>query len=419
MPTLTKQQYETRLGRMENRRESIRQAAEHLCMEVRSAGREEFTLGEQERLAAMQADLRDLDQDIVETRQDAERSEIPERYRNLGGSERRVSSAGQLAPLGYTDEQLRRSFDQLHRGESAVLEARTTNTVTGLIPPDLGPILPVFPKHENRLLNKLPGISIDVPAIAYLEVTATSGSAAIVPEGGAKPELLMPATQQVATARKIAAHTGISWEAYSGDYLGYVNAVQVELMKKILDSENQQLYGGTGEANGQVNGLVSNANILTLAATGTTEFFTDLAGAIAALRAGPALASPDLCLMHPDTWASVRTAKDSYGRFLASVDPTSQTAETVWDVPVVQSTQFTAGEAVLLDSTQYGRVVVRESLVTRIGYAGTDFTDNVVRLLGEERLTQTIERPQAICKLTGLPTAAPTQTDTRRSTAKK
>jgi hypothetical protein len=112
--------------------------------------------------------------------------------------------------------------------------------------------------------------------------------------------------------------------------------------------------------------------------------------------------------MHPDTWATVRTAKDQYGRFLASVDPTGQTAETVWDVPVVQSTQFTAGEVVLLDSTKYRRVVVRESIVTRIGYSGTDFVQNIVRLLSEERLTQTIERPQAILKITGLPTAAPT-----------
>jgi hypothetical protein len=52
-------------------------------------------------------------------------------------------------------------------------------------------------------------------------------------------------------------------------------------------------------------------------------------------------------------------------------------------------------------------VVVRESLITRIGYAGTDFTDNVVRHLAEERLTQTIERPEAICVISNLPTAAP------------
>jgi len=33
-----------------------------------------------------------------------------------------------------------------------------------------------------------------------------------------------------------------------------------------------------------------------------------------------------------------------------------------------------------------------------------------VVFVSEERLTQTIERPQAVCQITGLPTAAPTAT---------
>jgi hypothetical protein len=64
--------------------------------------------------------------------------------------------------------------------------------------------------------------------------------------------------------------------------------------------------------------------------------------------------------------------------------------------------------AVLLDTQIYGRAVVREPIITRIGYAGTDFTQNIVRYVSETRITQTIERPQAILKLTGLPTTAPT-----------
>jgi hypothetical protein len=85
---------------------------------------------------------------------------------------------------------------------------------------------------------------------------------------------------------------------------------------------------------------------------------------------------------------------------------------------VLVSTQFTAGTFVLVDTSLYGRVVVRESLVTRIGYAGTDFTDNVIRFVAEERLTQTVERPAAICQITGLPTAAPAAEETK-TTAKK
>ena len=83
---------------------------------------------------------------------------------------------------------------------------------------------------------------------------------------------------------------------------------------------------------------------------------------------------------------------------------------------MVVSTQFTAGKVVLLDSTLYGRVVVRESLVTRVGYSGTDFTSNIIRFVSEERLTQTIERAKAILVISNVAAAG---IGTTRSAEKK
>ncbi|WP_197694444.1 MULTISPECIES: phage major capsid protein [unclassified Mycobacterium] len=403
-----------RLRDLEARKQAIARAAEVWLLELRANGQTEMSPEDQRRYDAYTADLRMMSEQIDEVRSDLDRGRLPDRFR--GGGHRAVGTAGALAPLGYSDEQLRRAFDQLHRGETAVLEVRTTNTVGGLVPPELGPILPVFPRHENRLLDRLPGVQIDVPAIAYVEVVSTSGNAAIVPEGGAKPELVMPAIPQTATARKIAAHTGISWEAYSGDYPAFVAAVQTELLKKVVDEENAQLYGGTGEANGQVNGIATNATVLTLdASTISTQPgpWDAIEEGIELLRSGPALAEANLALCNPATWSAIRRVTDNYGRYYVAPDPSSAEVNTAWGVDVVVSTQFTAGQFVLLDTRQYGRAVIRESLVTRIGYAGSDFTDNVVRFVSEERLTQAIERPQAICVISGLPTTA-----TRRPTTK-
>ena len=58
--------------------------------------------------------------------------------------------------------------------------------------------------------------------------------------------------------------------------------------------------------------------------------------------------------------------------------------------------------------TLFGRVGVRESMVLRVGYSGTDFTDNDVRQVCEERLNLAVERPAAICWIKNLPRAAPT-----------
>jgi len=399
------------LHKLEAKRANIRAAAETMLQEVRSQGRDELTIGEHQKLRHILADVNALDGVIREYRDDVGRiGDLPKLGLGLGN--RSINTAGRLSPLGYTDEQLRRAFDAINRGETAVLEKRDPGftSATPYIPPELGPVLPVFPRHEDRLMDRLPGVGIDVPALAYIEVVSTTGTATIVAEGATKPELLMPADQKVATARKIAAHVGVSWEAYSGDYPAFVTAVQGELMRCIIDAENLQLFAGTGEANGHVNGLTTNANILTLAAGALGENYTDLSAGIAALRNGPALATCDLILMNPETWAAIRVQKDSYGRFLSDPDPTREQANTVFGVDVLVSTQFTAGVAVLFDTQLYGRAVVREPIVTRIGFSGTDFVQNVVRFLSEERLTQTIERPQAILKLTGLPTTAPTAT---------
>ena len=72
----------------------------------------------------------------------------------------------------------------------------------------------------------------------------------------------------------------------------------------------------------------------------------------------------------------------------------------------------------LIDSTLFGRVAVRESLVLRMGYSGADFTDNIVRWVAEERLNVAVERPAAICHITGLPSTAPALAETTSKSKK-
>src|ERR1700733_3013199 len=83
--------------------------------------------------------------------------------------------------------------------------------------------------------------------------------------------------------------------------------------------------------------------------------------------------SPDfwapMALIEPETWSAVRRTKDS-----AQDEP-----ETIWGAPVLTTTQRPSGTAILLDTTKMGRVAVREPIAVRIGFAGYDFRDNIVR----------------------------------------
>ena len=305
------------------------------------------------------------------------------------------------------------------------METRDFSTADPLLPAELFPI-PTFPRHEARLLDRLNGFALDAPSLEYVQVNSVTGAAAIVGEGQLKPEIVMPSTKVIIQALKLACHGGVSWESIN-DWEAFTASVQNELLKQVIDLENSQLVYGTGGTT-ELSGMTTTTGILTLAATGTTASppnnWDDIAGGIALLRAGPALASPDLCLLHPDTWTAIRTQKDTLGRYLATPAPTDATAETMWDVEVLQSTAFHAGEAVLLDTQLMGRVAIRESLIMRVGYGvvsgQSDFLSNILRWIAEERLNLAVERPAAICHITGLPTSAPTTvTESAKPATKK
>ena len=57
----------------------------------------------------------------------------------------------------------------------------------------------------------------------------------------------------------------------------------------------------------------------------------------------------------------------------------------------------------MLDTTKFGYGGVREPLVMRVGYANDDMTRNILRFVGEERLTLCVTRPSAVLSITNLP----------------
>lgn len=408
------------LDRLTTKRAALKRAATNLLERRQAAGIEELTGADEVKFRAMTRDLNEMDEHITEYRSELARvGELPAALRGLSISGRRMhpKAASMLSPIAMGEEQLRAAYDKARRGESAQLEMRAPgfSSADSLLPPELFAI-PTFPRHEARLLDRLPGYALDAPSLEYVQVTSVTGAAGIVGEGAVKPEVVMPATKLICTALKLAVHGGISWENIS-DYDAFTAAVRQELMRQVIDLENAELYGGDPTAGG-LNSLTKTAGILTLAATGgastPVNHWDDIAGAIALLRTGPALASPDLMLIHPDSWAAVRVEKDTLGRYIGGNDPTDNQPETAWGVDVMQSTAFTPGEAVLLDTGLVGRVAVREAITVRLGYSGTDFVQNIVRTVVEERLNFAIERPAAICHVTALPTAAPTATKSKR-----
>lgn len=329
-------------------------------------------------------------------------------HSGLGGAREGVNprpgtrlKGAQVFPLAFEDVHLKAMHEAVAHRQSFAIKTKAFNSVDSLLPSQLQPTV-VGPQYEGRLLDRLPVQVIDAPSLEYIRHTSTTGAPAITAEGAPKPELVFNTDKIVATAQKLAAHTGISWESLS-DWDGFNDYVQNEITRQVVNVENAELIAGDGTT-GHLTGLLSTSGILTHA-VGTDTPLDAVEISIAALRTGSALAEADLLVLHPNTWSALRRVKDSQGRYLVDPDPTNAGGNQLWGVEVVPTTQITAGVGALLDSRKFGYVVVREALTFRTGTSDDDFVRNVVRFICEERIAVAVERPSAVCKVTGLPTS--------------
>jgi HK97 family phage major capsid protein len=245
-------------------------------------------------------------------------------------------------------------------------------------------------------------VSTEAPSIEYIRHTSTTGTPALVAEGAEKPELVMNTDKVVLPMEKVAAHVGIGWESIS-DFPAFLTYTTSELFREIVNVENLELLSGDGTA-GHLTGILHTSGILAHA-TGSATALDSIESSIALLRNGPALAETNLAVISPTTWSAIRQSKDDQHRYLVTPNPLADTAKSIWGVEVLVTTQIADGTAALIDTSKIGRVYVREPLRLTMGWANDDFTRNVTRFIGEGRLNVAVERPAAVCTVTGLPTA--------------
>jgi len=152
--------------------------------------------------------------------------------------------ASELAPLGFTSDQLQAMHAAMSSKSSYAIKTKAYFTVDALLPPDLQPSV-VGPQYEGRLLDHLPIFPTNAPSIEYIRHTSTTGAPAITAEGAQKPELVFVTDSIVVAAQKIAAHAAISWESMT-DYDAFTSYFTDELQRQVVNVENDELLNGAG-----------------------------------------------------------------------------------------------------------------------------------------------------------------------------
>ncbi|WP_285244008.1 phage major capsid protein [Pseudarthrobacter sp. fls2-241-R2A-127] len=254
--------------------------------------------------------------------------------------------------------------------------------------------------EPQRLLDLFPTAPMAGPSIEFITHSANSQAATAVAMGGTYPENVLTTTQTTLVAQKLAVQTVVLDELLA-DFPSFRDYISVEITRQIQDAENNALLNGNGTAP-QIRGLLNTSGVLTRAAAYGTNDLDTLNAAIADLRSGSQFVEPDLFIIHPSTWASIRTIKDSYGHYLLG-NPADEIVPQLWGVPVALTTQIAVGTGILLNTSLAVTAFVRSGVTLEMSnQSGTDFQTGSVRVRAEERLTLGVQRPAAVNIITGL-----------------
>ncbi|WP_343598886.1 phage major capsid protein [Mycobacterium sp.] len=292
-----------------------------------------------------------------------------------------------------------------------------------------------LPYEPSRVSQYLPSAAMDGPSAVWLTHTANAQEAATVGEAGPKMDIGPTVIETQVKPTKIAGLVSVSLEAWQ-DYGEFGEWLPTELTRSLINSESNLLLnaGTSGGPQATFPGLLATSGTLTRA-VGTDTPLDALNKSFVDVRVGPAYAEPDLVITHPETIAAMRREKDASGRYIldlfagplaltadgaprAAAPPdanlggvipqgTNTTVQSIWGVPVVETTQCPPGTAVVM-SVRAGAALfyVRLGMLLQFNMFGdAEWQNNLFSWRVEERIALATPRPEAINILTGLPTS--------------
>lgn len=248
-----------------------------------------------------------------------------------------------------------------------------------------------LPRRPLTIRALLASGAMDGQAIEFIREHSQTAGAAMVAEGAAKPQSDFRLELVSTSAKVIAHHFKVSRQALS-DTSQLRSMIDGRLAYGLdLVEENQLLNGdGTGQ---NLLGLIPQATAYSSPLTGADTQSIDKIR-LMILQAALALLPADGIVMNPADWAWIELLKDTQGRYIIG-NPQGNIGATLWGLPVVPSMAMTV-DKVLVGAFRTGaQVFDRWQTSIETGYVGTDFTDNMVTILGEKRLALATYRPGA------------------------
>lgn len=279
------------------------------------------------------------------------------------------------------------------------------STGAGWDPEDLrtGRVVDFATRPAPHVVTYIPQTTTSMSTVLYMEETTFTNNAAETAESvegtpGSYPEAALVYTEKNSEVRKIAVFLPVTDEQFEDEPRARTtveNRLPFMLQQR-LDSQALVGSGTSPNLRGTENVVGINTQAL-----GVDPIPDAIYKGMRMIR-DTGFAEPSVVFIRPAKWEGVRLLKTADGMYIWG-HPSMPGPETIWGVPVVQTTAVTATKAVIGDYANFSELAVRRGIDVQISNShGTYFKEGVLALRADMRAALIHYRPSAFSVVTGL-----------------
>ena len=261
-----------------------------------------------------------------------------------------------------------------------------------------------FPtRPAPHVVNAIPQTTTTMQAVLYMEETTYTNAAAETAEStqatpGTYPEAALALTEKSSPVQKIAVFLPVTDEQFEDEprARSYVENRLPFMLRQRLDA--QCLVG-----NGTNPNLLGTENVVGIQtqALGTDPVPDAIYKVMRKIRED-GFAEPSVVFITPTKWEGVRLLRTADGQYIWG-HPAIPGPETIWGVPVVQTTAVTGTKAVVGDYTNFSELAVRRGVDVQVSNSHSDFfITGKLAIRADVRCALLHYRPKSFGVVTGL-----------------
>lgn len=253
-----------------------------------------------------------------------------------------------------------------------------------------------YPLAPVSVVDVIPQFATTQAAIKYMEEQSPTQAAAEVAEAAAYPEATLSLTEKTVPVQKVAVFLPTTDEQLE-DVDGAREYIDSRLRTFLRLRMDRQVLQGNGTAPNLLG--TENVTGINSQAQGTDTLLDAIYKAMVSVRS-VGFAEPSIVLIKPADWQTIRLSKTADGIYLYGA-PADAGPERVFGVPVLQTTQLSAGaKAVLGDYARHAGLFSRRGIDVQVSNShGTFFVEGKLAIRADVRVAMVHFRPSAFAKV--------------------